>query len=145
LSRLRPIGHEDRLSLVEHLDELRNRLIISLVILGVAFAVCYWQNDWLLNTINKPLQSTQSLSTSSSHKRSPLEDTAVYGLKSARAQSLTVPVLATQKRVNQLLASKLHLTVAQQAVLAQQDRQLDAALRARRRHATPRSCRSPSG
>lgn len=132
MSRLRPIGHEDRLSLVEHLDELRNRLIVSLVILGVAFAVCYWQNDWLLNTINKPLQSTQSLSTSSSHKRSPLEDTAVYGLKSARAQSLTVPVLATQKRVNQLLASKLHLTVAEQAVLAQQDRQLDAALRATR-------------
>jgi sec-independent protein translocase protein TatC len=132
LSRLRPIGHEDRLSLVEHLDELRTRLIISLVILGVAFAVCYWQNDWLLNTINKPLQSTQSLSTSSSHKRSPLEDTAVYGLKSARAQSLTVPVLASQKRVNQLLASKLHLTVAEQAVLAQQNRQLDAALRATR-------------
>ena len=62
MSRLRPIGHEDRLSLVEHLDELRNRLIISLVVLGVAFAVCYWQNDWLLDTINKPLQSTRSIS-----------------------------------------------------------------------------------
>ena len=60
MSRLRPIGHEDRLSLVEHLDELRNRLIVSLVVLGVAFAVCYWQNDWLLTTINKPLQSTRN-------------------------------------------------------------------------------------
>ena len=62
MSRLRPIGHEDRLSLVEHLDELRNRLIVSLVVLGVAFSVCYWQNDWLLTTINKPLQSTQNIS-----------------------------------------------------------------------------------
>jgi sec-independent protein translocase protein TatC len=131
LSRLRPIGHEDRLSLVEHLDELRNRLIISLAVLGVAFAVCYWQNDWLLTTINKPLQSTRKVSADPS-KRSPLEDTAVYGLKTARAQSLTLPVLATQKRVNDLLASKLDLTVAQQALLAKQNRQLDAAYRATR-------------
>ncbi len=131
MSRLRPIGHEDRLSLVEHLDELRNRLIISLVVLGVAFAVCYWQNDWLLTTINKPLQSTRKVSADPS-KRSPLEDTAVYGLKTARAQSLTLPVLATQKRVNDLLASKLDLTVAQQALLAKQNRQLDAAYRATR-------------
>jgi sec-independent protein translocase protein TatC len=129
LSRLRPIGHEDRLSLVEHLDELRNRLIVSLAVLGVAFAVCYWQNDWLLTTINKPLQSTRSISADSS-KRSPLEDTAVYGLKTARAQRLTVPVLATQKRINDLLASKLDLTVAQQALLAKQNRQLDDAMRA---------------
>ncbi len=126
MSRLRPIGHEDRLSLVEHLDELRNRLIVSLVVLGVAFAVCYWQNDWLLTTINKPLQSTRSISADSS-KRSPLEDTAVYGLKTARAQRLTLPVLATQKRINDLLASKLDLTVAQQALLAKQNRQLDDA------------------
>ncbi len=143
MSRLRPIGHEDRLSLVEHLDELRTRLIISVAVLGMAFAVCYWQNDWLLNTINKPLQSTQNLSSTSSHKRSPLEDTAAYGLKTARAQRLTLPVLASQKRINDLLASKLDLTVAEQAVLAQQDRQLDNALRATREAAAsaPRSTR----
>jgi sec-independent protein translocase protein TatC len=129
LSRLRPIGHEERLSLVEHLDELRTRLIVSLLVLGAAFAVCYWQNDWLLTTINKPLQSTRSLSADS-HKRSPLEDTAVYGLKTARAQRLTLPVLAGQKRINDLLASKLDLTPAQQALLAQQNRQLDNAFRA---------------
>ena len=129
MSRLRPIGHEDRLSLVEHLDELRYRLIISLVVLGVAFAVCYWQNDWLLDTINKPLQSTQSIS-SSHHKQSPLEDSAAYGLKSARAQRLTVPALAGQKLINDLLASKLKLSPAEKTLLRQQDRQLDAALRA---------------
>jgi sec-independent protein translocase protein TatC len=54
---LRPIGHEDRLSLVDHLDELRSRLIISGVVLAIAFAVCLWQNHELLHIINKPLQA----------------------------------------------------------------------------------------
>jgi sec-independent protein translocase protein TatC len=54
---LRPIGHEDRLSLVDHLDELRSRLILSGVVLAIAFAVCLWQNHELLHIINKPLQA----------------------------------------------------------------------------------------
>jgi sec-independent protein translocase protein TatC len=52
---LRPIGHEDRLSIVDHLDELRNRLFICLAVLAVAFAVCYWQNNTLLNLLNRAL------------------------------------------------------------------------------------------
>jgi len=55
---LRPIGHEDRLSLVEHLDELRTRLIICVATLAVAFAVCAWQNHALLDLIGKPLAHT---------------------------------------------------------------------------------------
>jgi sec-independent protein translocase protein TatC len=55
-SAIRTIGHEDRLSLVDHLDELRTRLIISAVVLGAVFAVCLWQNHELLHIINKPLQ-----------------------------------------------------------------------------------------
>lgn len=54
---IRPIGHEDRLSLVDHLDELRTRLIISAVVLAIAFGVCLWQNHELLHIINKPLQA----------------------------------------------------------------------------------------
>jgi sec-independent protein translocase protein TatC len=54
---IRTIGHEDRLSLVEHLDELRNRLIISAAALAVAFGLCLWQNHALLDTINKPLKT----------------------------------------------------------------------------------------
>jgi sec-independent protein translocase protein TatC len=49
------IGHEDRLSVVDHLHELRGRLIISLAALAVAFGFCFWQNHALLNIINKPL------------------------------------------------------------------------------------------
>jgi sec-independent protein translocase protein TatC len=49
------IGHEDRISVVDHLDELRTRLIVSLVAVGVAFGLCAWQNHLLLRIINKPL------------------------------------------------------------------------------------------
>jgi sec-independent protein translocase protein TatC len=50
------IGHEDRLSIVEHLHELRGRLIISLAAIAVAFGFCMWQNHALLHIINKPLE-----------------------------------------------------------------------------------------
>ncbi len=49
------IGHDERLSTVEHLDELRGRLIVSLVALALAFALCMWQNHTLLRIVNAPL------------------------------------------------------------------------------------------
>jgi sec-independent protein translocase protein TatC len=52
----RPVGHEDRLSLVEHLDELRSRLLVSGAALLVAFSLCAWQNDRLLDFVNRPLE-----------------------------------------------------------------------------------------
>jgi sec-independent protein translocase protein TatC len=54
-TRLKPIGHEDRLSIVEHLDELRTRVIICVVAFVVAFGVCLWQEDFILRTVNQPL------------------------------------------------------------------------------------------
>jgi sec-independent protein translocase protein TatC len=60
---LRPIGHEDRLSLVEHLDELRTRLILCIVAVGVCFAVAFWQNHALLKVLNTPLKDTTKTAT----------------------------------------------------------------------------------
>jgi sec-independent protein translocase protein TatC len=57
---LRPIGHEDQLSIVEHLDELRSRLIISGVVLAVAFGLCFWQNHALLSVLNRALPHSSS-------------------------------------------------------------------------------------
>ena len=57
-TKLKPIGHEERLSLVEHLDELRTRIIICVVTFVVVGGVCLWQDDFLLNTINRPLAKT---------------------------------------------------------------------------------------
>jgi sec-independent protein translocase protein TatC len=55
MPKLRPIGHEDRLSVVDHLDELRGRLILCGIVLVVAFGFCYWQNNLILNALNRPL------------------------------------------------------------------------------------------
>ncbi len=59
---LRPIGHEDRLSIVDHLDELRSRLIVCLAALLVAFGVCFWQNHALLSVLNRALPHVSSVS-----------------------------------------------------------------------------------
>src|SRR6202012_4941603 len=53
--RIRMIGHEDQLSLVDHLEELRSRIVVCLITFGVVFAVCFWQNHTLLKVINAPL------------------------------------------------------------------------------------------
>jgi sec-independent protein translocase protein TatC len=55
LHRFRPVSHEARLSAVDHLDELRTRLIVSLVTLAAAFGICFWQNHELLHIVNRPL------------------------------------------------------------------------------------------
>jgi sec-independent protein translocase protein TatC len=58
--RIKPIDHEDRLSIVEHLDELRTRLIICAFVVIVAFGLCFWQNHLLLDIANNPLPSKVS-------------------------------------------------------------------------------------
>jgi len=55
--RVKPVSHEDRLTLVEHLDELRARLVVCIVVLGVALALCFWQNHLLLEIAQGPLPS----------------------------------------------------------------------------------------
>jgi sec-independent protein translocase protein TatC len=54
-ARVRAIGHQDKLSMVGHLDELRTRIIVSLLAFGIAFGFCFWQNHRLLHAINSPL------------------------------------------------------------------------------------------
>ena len=60
MARLRPVDFEDRLTLVEHLDELRTRLIIAGAAFAVAFALCFWQNDRLLDIANAPLPGNRT-------------------------------------------------------------------------------------
>lgn len=55
MARNRAVTHEDRLTLVEHLDELRHRIIVSLAAFGVAFALCFWQDNLMLDIANWPL------------------------------------------------------------------------------------------
>jgi len=55
MRRLRPISHDERLSVIDHLDELRSRIVISLLAFGVAFGLCSWQNHRILDVLNRPL------------------------------------------------------------------------------------------
>ena len=54
-TKLKPIGHEDRLSIVEHLTELRTRIVICVIAFTVAFGFCLWQEDRILDIVNQPL------------------------------------------------------------------------------------------
>ncbi|MGH2945540.1 MAG: twin-arginine translocase subunit TatC [Solirubrobacteraceae bacterium] len=71
---LRPIAHEERLSLVEHLDELRTRILICLAVFAVAFGISWWQNDAILDIIDRPLAK----SAFSKGSEDPFEQTAAF-------------------------------------------------------------------
>src|ERR1700750_2320444 len=70
---LRHAGHEDRLSLVEHLTELRVRIVVSLVAFIAATGVCMWQNHAALSILNRPGHQTVAHGT-----KDPLIEGARY-------------------------------------------------------------------
>ena len=51
----RRLRHGEEATLVEHLGELRARLIVSLIALAAGFAVAYGFHDRILHWLNKPL------------------------------------------------------------------------------------------
>jgi Tat protein translocase TatC len=55
MARIRAAQFDERLTLVEHLDELRTRLFVSIGVFVVAAALCFWQNHLLLELANRPL------------------------------------------------------------------------------------------
>jgi sec-independent protein translocase protein TatC len=63
VARWRPIGHEDELSLVDHLDELRTRILVSVAALVPALIVCSWKNHLIIAILNRPLPAHAKLIT----------------------------------------------------------------------------------
>ena len=55
MARLRPVDHDEHLTVVEHLDELRSRIIWIMLAVGVAFTLTFWQNHLILELLNRPL------------------------------------------------------------------------------------------
>src|SRR6478752_660085 len=109
---LRPVGHEERLTLVGHLEELRKRLIICVAALAVTFSVCYWQNDLVLQILNKPLE-TKEQNDSSKSGGDPLE-------QQARFSKLQKQAYETQARfLDSLSAADLQLTPSQTRLRAE--------------------------
>ncbi|OLE37763.1 MAG: twin arginine-targeting protein translocase TatC [Actinobacteria bacterium 13_1_20CM_3_68_9] len=52
---MRAAKFDEQMTLVEHLDELRNRIIVSVAVLIVACGLCFWQNHLLIHIANQPL------------------------------------------------------------------------------------------
>jgi sec-independent protein translocase protein TatC len=55
MARIRRVRPDDELTLVEHLDELRVRLIVSLLVLTIAVAGCYYESHNILHFITGPI------------------------------------------------------------------------------------------
>lgn len=112
---LRPIGHEDRLSLVEHLDELRTRIIWSIVVFAMAFSVCYWQNDAVLDTVNRPV--AQALKPGKNPK-DQLGQTALFQRRVGELAKTLGPALGAVERSAANPADKAAITAALKAARA---------------------------
>jgi sec-independent protein translocase protein TatC len=89
MARVKPAGFEDRLTLVEHLDELRSRIIFCAVSLVVVMVFCFWQNHLLLDIAGEPLPGEQELLTLSPSE--PFFTTLTLVLYSSVL--LTLPIL----------------------------------------------------
>ncbi len=114
---LRPIGHDDRLTVVDHLDELRRRLIICVVALAIAFAACFWQNHRLLDVLNRALPASPK--TSANHLSGLTNDS----VRAAQSFSALAGDL-------QGLSASRHQTAADRALFAAAAAHAEAAAKA---------------
>jgi sec-independent protein translocase protein TatC len=79
LPTIRPVGHDERLSLVEHLDELRTRLIFCVLAFVVSFGICYSQNNRILDWLNQPLADAHHVNCENPRKAAaPLERSGCF-------------------------------------------------------------------
>jgi sec-independent protein translocase protein TatC len=105
-STLRPVAHDDRLSLVEHLTELRVRIVICLAAFVAATALCMVFNQTVLDVLNKPLVETVDAGN-----RDPIQQGAGFDQEIAK-------VLADNAAVFRALAAREDDSGARQALIA---------------------------
>ena len=80
MARPGPIAHGDKLSMVDHLDELRNRLISLIAVFTLALMAAFWQNKRVLEIVNAPLPEGKAPTT--------------FGVAEAFSATLTVSAYA---------------------------------------------------
>jgi sec-independent protein translocase protein TatC len=101
---LRPISYEDRLSVIDHLDELRKRLFVSVGALLLAFCVCFAFNGQLISVLNRALPpaaktglGSQARQDAALHKGFVAIENAAAGLSTALARSHGVTAAAARE------------------------------------------------
>ena len=92
---VRPISHDAGLSVIDHLGELRMRLVVSLATVTVAFGFAFWQNHAVLRVLNRPLEHATARALA--HSRGPLT-------QAARTQHSLLSALDRQRVAFELLA-----------------------------------------
>src|SRR3954454_10163956 len=112
---LRPIGHEDRLSLIDHLDELRTRLIWSILVFVIAFGFCYWQNGKVLSIVNKPVENALK---PGKHPKDQLGQTTLFQERVGEMAKTLGPALGAVERSAANPADKKALSDAVRAARA---------------------------
>jgi sec-independent protein translocase protein TatC len=89
---VRPISHDAGLSVIDHLGELRMRLVVSLATVTVAFGFAFWQNHAVLRVLNRPLE--HATAGALAHSRGPLTQAA--RTQHSRLSALVRPRVAVE-------------------------------------------------
>jgi sec-independent protein translocase protein TatC len=88
---IKRIGHEEEAALVDHLGELRSRIIASLGAFAVALGLCFWQNHMLLDLLRRPIGHKQLITLGVAEPFTTTLTIAAYA-----ALILALPVLLYQ-------------------------------------------------
>src|SRR3954447_4614406 len=105
---LQRIGHEDRLTLTGHLEELRARLVVCVATLAVLFGVCFWQSPALLRLLDCPLASVPT--SVSGTLQEPLRGALTQSAQAFSALSRSSTLSASDRRT--VAAAARSLTAA---------------------------------
>ena len=112
MPRIQRIQHDEQAALVDHLGELRARIVASLAAFGAALAICFWQNHALLDLLRTPIGDRQLITLGVAE---PFTTTLTISAYAAivlalpvvlyQVYAFTIPALAPgQQRATRLLA-----------------------------------------
>src|SRR5579862_7425596 len=59
MARLHRLSPGEEISLVDHLDELRSRIMVMIGATGAAFVVAFWQHEQILKALNRQLPTVK--------------------------------------------------------------------------------------
>ena len=126
---VRPVAYDERLSIVDHLDELRTRLIVCIVGFVICFSFAFWQKDAILTAVNKPFTNSREARLNDKNETlSALQQSDRFDRNLLGALSSLSATSAVQQNALEKLAQVQGVPPAAVADLARSRRQYDAAV-----------------